>query len=113
MTNVKVQIPNECQMPKPKTNNHETTKFRKHESRINLFKACLKEASKPGVEGISEGIPDHVEGKYDHHDGCTGGEGKDGILQEISIAFIDHGAPGRTRRFDTDTEKAEARFGKD
>ena len=41
MTNVKVQISNECQMsnikcPKPKTNNHENTKFRKHESRINL-----------------------------------------------------------------------------
>jgi len=31
MTNVKVQIPNECQMKKSKTNNHESTKIRKHE----------------------------------------------------------------------------------
>jgi hypothetical protein len=28
MTNVKVQIPNECQMSKSKTNNHETTRRR-------------------------------------------------------------------------------------
>jgi len=31
MTNVKVQSPKECQILKPKTNNHETTKNRKHE----------------------------------------------------------------------------------
>jgi hypothetical protein len=28
MTNVKAQISNECQMPKPKTNNHETIRRR-------------------------------------------------------------------------------------
>ena len=33
MTNVKAQIPNECQMLKPKTNNHEPTKYGKPERR--------------------------------------------------------------------------------
>jgi hypothetical protein len=28
MTNVKIQIPKECQISKPKTNNHETTRRR-------------------------------------------------------------------------------------
>ena len=41
MTNVKVQIPNECQITKPKTNKHETTKFQTHENRINLIQQFL------------------------------------------------------------------------
>jgi hypothetical protein len=28
MTNVKIQSPNECQIPKPKTDNHESTRLR-------------------------------------------------------------------------------------
>ena len=73
----------------------------------------LERTSEPRVEGVSQGVPDHVESEHNQHDSGAGGEGKYGNPHQESIAFADHGAPGCARRFYPDTEKTEGRFGED
>ncbi len=53
MTNVKAQIPNECQMTKPKTNNHETTRCRLPTSGGIAMARQAKERKRDTVEFLN------------------------------------------------------------